>query len=624
MRNIITPLVLLAGFTSLHAQQLPVIPRPNKVQITQGQHLKINPSTQVIANKELANEANYLAYTLQMHLGTAKPNPIANQAPAATPAIHLQLKDGLKDTHVLEITSKGITLTGGSPHAVFHGIQTILQLTSPAKENTTTLPACKITDSPKYKWRGLMIDPARHFLTIKEIKAFIEQMARYKYNLLHIHLTDDQGWRLEIKSRPKLTSVGAWRVHREGTWWYRPAPRKGEKTTYGGFYTQKQIKDLVAFAKTRHIEIMPEIDVPGHCMSVLAGYPELATGKGPFHVNVGSKFFNIIENTLDPSNPATYTFIDQVIGEAAKLFPFPYIHIGGDEVPKKFWAKDPDVKAYMKKHNIKDMHHLQSHFFGRVEKILNKHGKKLIGWDEILDGGLSETATVMSWRGKDGGIKAARMGRQVVMAPNSGYYLDLYQGHLDIEPETYSKARLKKTYTLDPSLPKDAKQELLLGVHGCLWGEEIPNYRHLQYMAWPRAFAIAEAGWSGQPRNEWQNFIQRVEYQFSYFDRFDWNYATSIYDPIIKMKKEKDGNNYITLTPEVDGVTFHYTFDQTIPDHTYPVAKGPLKVPVGANTIRTRSYYKGKPVNHPTRIELWRVKASKRVPPGATKIHGFP
>lgn len=503
-----------------------------------------------------------------------------------------------------EISIESRTLTG-----VFHGIQTLRQWIPLGSDQAA---ACEITDSPRFGWRGLMLDSSRHIQSVDEIKTFLDQIALYKFNVFHWHLTDDQGWRIEIKSRPKLTEIGAWRVPREGIWWFRPGPQPEEKPTYGGFYTQEQIKDIVAYAAQRHITIVPEIDVPGHSLAILAAYPELSTGGGPFQVNPGSKFYGTIENTLDPSNPATFVFLEDVFREVAALFPNEFIHMGGDECPKNFWAKDPDCQALMKKEGLKDPGELQSWFVKRVEKIIHSHGKKLMGWDEILEGGLAESATVMSWRGKAGGIAAAKMGRKVVMSPSPAYYLDLYQGHPQIEPATYGMTRLKDTYLFDPTLPADVDAKLLLGIQANLWTEEIPTFRHLQYMTWPRAFAVAEEAWSIRTdQKDWPAFVKKVEAQFPRFDAMGWNYARSLYDPAVSFSADKKS---IVLTPEIDGLLIHYTFDDTEPDAAYPVYQGPLAIPQGASHLRTRTYRDGKPIGRLTLITIAQIGNDKRTP----------
>ncbi|MCD8538991.1 MAG: beta-N-acetylhexosaminidase, partial [Leadbetterella sp.] len=320
-----------------------------------------------------------------------------------------------KEGYVLDVKESGISLTANTPAGIFNGIQSLRQLLPASLENrqtaftgTISVPQCRITDYPRYQWRGLMLDVSRHFFTAEEVKDFIDRMSQYKFNVFHWHLTDDEGWRIEIKSLPRLTEVGAWRVERHGRFGdTRPYPEEGEKATYGGFYTQEQIRDIIKFAADRNITIVPEIDLPGHSMAILAAYPELSTRKEPKFVNPGSKFAEwygshefkmLIENTLNPADENVYAFVDKVMTEVAGLFPGEYIHMGGDECYHGYWAEDAGVQAFMKKNNLKDTKELQAYFVRRVNDIISSKGKKMIGWDEILDGGgLPKSTAVMSW-----------------------------------------------------------------------------------------------------------------------------------------------------------------------------------------------------------------------------------
>lgn len=587
-----------------------LLPRPVVYQAAAGS-LSLCPETRITFAKEIpAFQAAYLAENLRAATGVAV---ATGQAPGGKGAITLRLEPSLAKGYRLRVSEGSATIEGRDTEAVFHGAQTLIQL---AGLGGGKVAGCEILDHARFGWRGLMLDSSRHFQTVEEIKVLLDQMALHKLNVFHWHLTDDQGWRIEIKSRPKLTEVGAWRVPREGIWWFRPGPQKGEKATYGGYYTQEQVREVVAYATARHITVMPEIDVPGHSLAILAAYPELSTTGGPFQVNPGSKFYGTIENTLDPSNPETFRFLEEVFSEVAPLFTSPFIHMGGDECTKVFWKKSPKVRAFMREKGIKDESELQSWFVRQTEAIIRSKGKRLMGWDEILEGGLAEGASVMSWQGKNGGIAAARMGRDVVMSPSPAYYLDLYQGHPEIEPPTYGMARLRDSFLFDPSLPKDIPGERLLGIQGNIWTEEIPNFRHLQYMTWPRAWAIAEEAWSPALDAKaklaaWPGFVARVERQFGLFDRRGWHYARSMYDPAMSLSK--DGKT-LTLTAEIPGLDIHYCFDDTEPDATYPKAAGPIAVPLGADAVRTRTYRDGEPVGRLTWVRLQHISRGKRVP----------
>lgn len=610
MLRLVALLILPVGLLAQSAPAPALIPRPASYQAAEGVFALADGTRIAFAEGIPAFQATYLAEHLKASTGIA---PKPDTAPGGKGEIALRLDPALAKGYRLRVTAGGAVIEGKDAEATFHGAQTLIQL---AALSGGKVAGCEILDHARLGWRGLMLDSSRHFQTVAEIKVLLDQMALHKMNVFHWHLTDDQGWRIEIKSRPKLTEVGAWRVPREGIWWFRPGPQRGEKATYGGFYTQEQVREVVAHATARHITVMPEIDVPGHSLAILAAYPELSTTGGPFQVNPGSKFYGTIENTLDPSNPETFRFLEDVFSEVAPLFTSPFIHMGGDECTKVFWKKSPKVQAFMKAQGIKDESELQSWFVRKTEAIIRSKGKRLMGWDEILEGGLAEGASVMSWQGKAGGIAAARMGRDVVMSPSPGYYLDLYQGHPEIEPPTYGMARLRDTYLLDPSLPREIDPARLLGVQGNIWTEEIPNFRHLQYMTWPRAWAIAEEGWSPalDPKarqDGWPGFVARVERQFAVFDRRGWHYARSIYDPAMSLSK--DGKT-LTLTAEIPGLDIHYCFDDTEPDATYPKATGPLAVPAGADAVRTRTYRDGQPVGRLTWVRLQHINRGKRVP----------
>src|SRR5690606_11119438 len=354
--------------------------------------------------------------------------------------------------YTLTVDQNQVTLAANRPAGLFNALQTLRQLIPAGKgSGTAEIPGCTIRDYPRFKWRGLMLDVSRHFFTKEEVKQFIDVMAQYKFNTFHWHLTDDNGWRIEIKSLPKLTEVGAWRVERHGPFNSRPDPKPGEPATYGGFYTHEDIREVVQYAAERNITIVPEVDVPGHSMAALAAYPELSTRKEPKFVNPGTafaewygdgKFKMLVENTLNPADEKVYDFLEKVFSEVASLFPGPFIHVGGDEAYHGFWEEDPSCQALMKKHKLKDGHELQSYFMKRVAKIIQKQGKKMIGWDEILEGGLPKGTAVMSWRGMEGGIAAAKLGHEVVMSPTTYAYIDYTQGDHSLEIPIYADLSL--------------------------------------------------------------------------------------------------------------------------------------------------------------------------------------
>ncbi len=511
----------------------------------------------------------------------------------------------------LVVTRKNITLKASQPAGLFYGTQTLLQLLPAAVEfperqkpvKTWTLPEVTIEDQPRFGWRGLMLDVSRHFFTVAQVKDYIDQMVKYKFNLLHLHLTDDQGWRLQIKSLPRLTEIGAWRVERTGTFGTLPKPEPGEKATYGGFYTHEDIKELVRYAADRFVNILPEIDVPGHSLAAIAAYPELSCTPGEYYVSPGDRFmvwpgggqhfYGLLDNTICPAFEKNFEFLDKVFTEVAELFPFGYIHMGGDETARNFWEKSEPIKALMQEKGLKNLDEVQSYFVKRVEKIISSKGKKLIGWDEILEGGLAPNAAVMSWRGMKGGIEAAKQGHEVVMSPTDFAYIDYMQGDASIEPPVYATLRLKKAYQFEP-LPEAVNPALIKGGQANLWTEQVYNTRHLQYMTWPRGMAIAEALWSPKENRNWEDFSKRVEQHFNRLDMAGVKYAPSMYDPIITTEKKDSATITLKLSTEIDGLKIHYSFDNSFPDTWYPAYTEPLLVPKEASTVKLITSRNGK------------------------------
>ena len=501
----------------------------------------------------------------------------------------------------LSVKRGDIRVTAHKPAGVFYGVQTILQLLpaeiksqSPQEDKKWTIPCVEIKDRPKFVWRGMMLDVSRHFFTKEEVMKYIDEIAEYKLNVFHWHLTDDQGWRIQIESLPKLTEVGAWRAKRVGQWWHRDRLQPGEKPTYGGFYTHDDVKEVVAYAASRFVRVIPEIDVPGHSVAALVSYPELACTKAPESVNVGNTFFGVDENTLCVGKDFTFEFMDKVLTEVAEIFPDEYVHIGGDECFKGFWHKCPRCQARMKAENLKNEEELQSYFIHRMGDILKSKGKKLVGWDEILEGGLAPDANVMSWRGMAGGIKAAKAGHHVIMTPTNHCYLDLFQGEPSVEPDTYSMCRLSDTYSFNP-LPEGVPREMVLGGQGNLWAESVPTFRQAEYMAWPRGWALAEVLWSGPAKADWEKFWPRVEQHFVRADQADINHARSMYNAIIKPYM-MDGVLQVELGCEIAGTDIYYTFDNTDPDSHTPKYSEPLSIPKDATWLRVVTYRNGKQV----------------------------
>jgi hexosaminidase len=604
-----------------------IIPEPVDLVKGKGTYALIN-NTIIDAAPELQNVAEYLISKVKPATGFEfQISP--NSAEAAISLMVNQTKDDEigEEGYKLEINNQKVQISANSPAGLFYGVQTLLQLLPKEIESKTLvqgaqwiLPAVSVTDYPRFGWRGLMLDVSRHFFSKEYVLDYIDQMARYKYNRFHMHLTDDNGWRVEIKSLPKLTEVGAWRVPRVGKWDSFAPPGLDEKATDGGFYTQEDIKEIVAYAKSRFIEVLPEIDVPGHSMAALAAYPHLSVTKDKnVRVNPGSRFatwhgngtFTMhVDNTLNPTDDKVYEFLDKVFTEIALLFPFEYIHMGGDECYKGYWERDPQVRNFMRLKGIKDADELQSHFVKRVNQIINSKGKKMIGWDEILEGGLAEGAAVMSWRGTKGGVEAAHQKAKVVMSPAPMCYLDLCQGEPSAEPPVYSTARLNQSYNWDP-VPDEVDPKYILGGQGNLWTEQIPNPAQIEYMTYPRAFALSEVFWSPKEKKDWNNFIPKVESHFERFDQAKINYARSMFDPIIKVSKNEEGKLVLDLTTEVEGLELYYTLDNTLPNQYYSKYESLLELPETINMFRVVTYRDGKQVGKMISIPMEDLK--KRV-----------
>lgn len=476
----------------------------------------------------------------------------------------------------LIVTSNNISIKAASKVGFFYALQSLKQLLPIAFYKSTLqdirwgVPVVDIKDYPAFGWRGYMLDVSRHFFTKEQVKQVIDFMGELKLNRFHWHLADDQGWRLEVKSYPKLTEIGAWRVdynnkdETKSDWWGRPAQRLGEKPTYGGFYSQEDVKEIVAYAKERYIEVIPEIDMPGHAQATIAAYPEIGCVNAASYVATGGVFKN---NTYNPGKEETFLFAEKMLNEVMDLFPYKYVHIGGDECNKEQWRIDPYAQKRIKDEKLKDEHELQSYFVKRVEKIINKRNRIMIGWDEILEGGLAPNATVMSWRGEKGGIASAKAGHEVIMTPSNYCYIDLKQGHDDLEPNLgYSRLLLSESYRYKviPDVLTPEQGKLIKGVQANLWTESISDWGKLTYMSFPRTYAIAETAWTPHEKKNWSDFTDRLNTQFNRLDAQEVRYAVSAFSPWI----DHVGNGKeieIQMKTEVDELTIYYTLDGTEP-----------------------------------------------------------
>ena len=622
LKNCLLIACTLIGFTPLKAQNLNIIPEP--FHAVKGIGIFQFPKSISINAPTSANEVSEII-AKQLRTVSGKTVFFSKNEPSITLAI---IKDDVigAEGYTLNVNTNGITISANTNAGLFYGWQTVQQIMPAAiyankLQNNIQwqLPFVSIIDKPRFGWRGMMLDVSRHFFSKADVKVFIDDMARYKYNRFHWHLTDDQGWRIEIKSLPKLTSVGAWRAERKGKWMNITTPPINEPKTYGGFYTQEDIKEVVAYAKAKFIEVIPEIDVPGHSMAINTAYPELSTTpKYPYQVNAGDEFMDwdglnghptaMIDNSLDPSNEKVYEYLDKIMTEVAPLFPYEYIHMGGDENAKNNWEKSSNVQALMKREGLKDQMEVQSYFVRRMQKIINSKGKKMMGWDEILQGGLSGDAVVMSWQGTKGGIEAAKQGHKVVMSPNDYNYIDYYQGEPTAEGKVYRGLRMKTTYSFEP-VPAGIDPSLILGNQANQWTEQLQTMRKVQYMTWPRGLAVAETSWSPAEKKNWNSFSKKVEAQFEKLEAADVVYAKSIYDPIVTTQLNTKGEYIVKMEGEVEGLDIYYTIDDQMPDKYSDKYTAPFVLPEDVLSVRIISYRDGKPIGKYLNIPVASLKS---------------
>jgi len=596
--------------------EIAIIPEPVSV-IKQSGHFELPTNIIIQASKspELKQTIAFLQERLSIPTGHYVSTVYTPSAAATFKLILNEKADATLGTEGYHLTVglKQVTVRANQPAGLFYGVQSVLQLLPKEIESKEevkgikwVMPCVEVTDYPRLGWRGLMFDVARHFFTKQEVKQYIDAMVRYKYNILHLHLADDEGWRIEIKGLPKLTEVGAWRADRTGSFGDFIPPKPDEPRTYGGFYTQDDIKELVAYAKERFVNIMPEIDVPGHSLAAIAAYPELSCTPEAvnYKVRSGEKIMDwsrgappiaLVDNNLCPANEKVYVFLDTVFSQIAQLFPFEYIHVGGDEVARNFWEKNDQIKELMKREGLKTIPEVQAYFEKRVEKIIQSKGKKFMAWDEVLEGGVSKTAAVMSWRNMQHGLDAAKAGHEVVMTPTQFAYIDYMQADAITEPRVYASLRLNKSYEFDP-VPEGANAKFIKGGQANLWTEQVYNIRQAEYMTWPRGFAIAESVWSPKEKKNWANFFARTEKHFERLDIAETKYAPSVYDPIFTVKRSSDRQLSITLATEVEGLDMYYSFDNSFPDHFYPKYTTPLVPPIDAKVLKVITYRGKKPI----------------------------
>lgn len=555
MKKTITGLLFFLCTASVFSQELPLVPKPASV-VTQSGTLTLNSKTEIVYNDQVALQNvlflnQYLSDNYDLTLKTKKSKKNKN-------GIEFRLDKSFKgEAYALTINDRTVTIQGDTA-GLFYGLQTLLQLMPLDESASVTLPQVTIKDQPRFKYRGAMIDAGRYFFSVEETKRFLDLMSYYKLNTFHWHLTEDGGWRIEIKKYPLLTEIGAWR---RGTNISRgdntDNTDKFDRLPHGGFYSQKEIRDIVKYAAARNITIIPEIDMPGHSLSALAAYPEYSCTGGPFKV---LELWGIQSDIFCAGNEKTYTFIEDILDELITLFPSKVIHIGGDEAHKDRWKVCPKCKAKMVAENLKDVNELQSYFIKRLSSYLGSKGRRILGWDEIMDGGLAPGAMVMGWRGEESGIRAANMEHEVVMSPNSYMYLDYYQGKPSGEPFNIGgNLPLEKVYSYEP-LSKQItpdRQKYIIGVQGNLWMEFIHSEPKLEYMAFPRLLAVAEIGWS-DARKDYVDFFSRMGANLPYLDKKNVGYR--IPEPLGLRDFESNSSQHtVALTSPIKGSKIYYT-----------------------------------------------------------------
>lgn len=570
-------------FSVFSAQTKPnLIPYPQSVEFSKGEFILSN--TTAVKGNEKSFEYQFFLKSLNKNyqLDLSK-----NERTHGTDVIFVSVDKDKKEDYEINVAENFMSVIGKDDAGLFHGIQTMLQLIQNSKDGK--IPAVKIKDYPKFAWRGMHLDVCRHFFNVDEVKQYIDYLAMYKLNTFHWHLTDDQGWRIEIKKYPKLTEIGS---KRKESMMGAYVDNTFDGKPYGPyFYTQEQIRDVVKYAQQRHITVVPEIEMPGHALAALSAYPELACTKGPFE---SATKWGVFDDVFCPKEE-TFTFLENVLDEVMKLFPSQYIHIGGDECPKTRWKECAHCQELIKKNNLKDEHGLQSYFIHRIEKYVNSKGRKIIGWDEILEGGLAPNAAVMSWTGINGGIEAAKSGHFAVMTPGAYCYFDHYQGDPQSEPNAFGGfTPLDKVYSYNP-VPSELNPEqakYILGVQANLWTEYITDFKQVQYMIFPRIMALSEVGWGTADPENYKEFESRVIGQFKILDGMKVNYAKSIYNISGKVVPANEGIAY-ELTVSQDPAGIRYTTDGTEPSLDSQVYQNPVRVKKSM-TVKSAYFEDGK------------------------------
>ena len=608
MKQLIVCLSLfLSVFATAQSPTLPIIPLPQKITPAAGQFV-LSAATSIrfdLNNEQVALAANYFNQWLNSYAGYALPS----SSKQAKNVIVLELNQSVKhpEGYHLQISPGQVLIEAWQPVGLFYGIQSLMQLFPVQASAQINLAGVDIQDQPAFGYRGVMLDVGRYYFSPADVKTFIDMLARYKINRFHWHLTEDQGWRIEIKKYPKLQSVAAWRNETIIGHLNQGAERKFDGQKHGGFYTQEEVKDIVEYARKRFITVIPEIEMPGHAQAAIAAYPELGCLDKPIGV---ATFWGVSPNVFCP-NEATFTFLEDVLSEVMALFPSPYIHIGGDECPKVQWKTNATAQQIIKREKLKDEHELQSYFIRRMEKFLNQHGRQIIGWDEILEGGLAPNATVMSWRGTEGGIEAAKQGHNVIMTPTSYCYIDYYQSlHADEPLAIGGFLPLEKVYSYNP-IPSELNPEQakhILGAQANLWTEYIKDLSKLQYMAYPRAQALAEVTWSGEAKKNFADFTSRLMVHMERWKKEGVNFGNHLFDVKVQASSDGTGVKVSASNPANQGEIKY------VANGTMPAASS---ANVGTNLLLNQSgqyvfqsFVDGKPVGRSTKLDVSFHKAA--------------
>ncbi|MCQ2318096.1 MAG: family 20 glycosylhydrolase [Bacteroidales bacterium] len=586
--------IMALGITSCQKQSqladYQIVPLPKQIELTNGTNFVLNKMTVITYPKsegELLNEANFLAGYINDMTGFKPVVKVSDNE--MQNAINLKInksKFDRENAYNIIVGMNSINITGTDAASIFYGIQTLRKSMSHVEDGyELEFPTCKIYDHPRFDYRGMHLDVSRHFFPIENVKTYIDIMAMHNLNKFHFHITDDQGWRMEIKKYPELTEVGAWR---SGT--IIGKTMAYDSIRHGGFYTQDELRDLVRYAADRHITIIPEIDLPGHMLGALATYPEFGCTGGPYEV---WQHWGVSEDVICAGNEDAMKFLEDVLEEVMDVFPSEYIHIGGDECPRVRWEKCPKCQKKIKELGIKgDKKHtaedyLQSYVMSRMEKFIESHGRHIIGWDEMLDGELAPNATVMSWRSSEGGYKAAKMHHNVIMTPNDYLYFDYYQT-LDSDNEPFSIGGynpVQKVYSYEP-IPEGLDEDeakYILGPQANIWTEYTSDFNVLLYRMLPRIGALAEVQWCNQEQKDWKDFVKREFRLSKLYDFYHWNYATHIFDISTDIVPNvSEGVIEITMSKMVDG-EIRYTVNGENPATDGILYTEPLKINQSCN-----------------------------------------